>query len=170
MPAVQCSASTAARSAAPAPARTESSVRSLGQRGRSLPAPMPLQREHQQNRADGRREKRQPHILLEKQRHANGNAAGESPGHARLSIEILQQPKRNQNPERAVAVVLRIGHDAVNPDEGERRGDDQRHRPCGCHAPAQRLQARCATRARSPARPPLRHTAHDERRRGPSGE
>ncbi len=51
-----------------------------------------------------------------------------------------RNPQRDQEPEAAVAVVLRAGHDAVDAQENERRGEQQSQRPRGGYAPAQRGQ------------------------------
>ncbi len=79
-------------------------------------------------------------FCLKKSGHAKRSSGGESKNDVRFRIEALEQPKRNQQPEPAVAVVLGIGHDAVDAQDGERRGEEQSERPCGRRAPAQRCE------------------------------
>src|SRR5208337_2580197 len=87
--------------------------------------------------ADCREQKRQAHVLLEEHGHARQRTRGKRKERALSSIELRERPKRNQDRETAVAVVLGRGYDAVDAQKNERRGEQQRQRPRGGYAPAQ---------------------------------
>ncbi len=140
MPAVQCSTITADPSATHVPATTESSARVSGSAAGACPRRSHFIAKTSKTAPTTVTRNGSPMFCLKNSGTEMKTPAANPQAAVGFFVELLQQPKRNQNPERAVAVVLRIGHDAVDSHDRKRRGDEQRHRPCGRHAPAQRFK------------------------------
>src|SRR3984957_14381890 len=94
----------------------------------NLPAPREReQNQHEQHRDDDRSKKRKAHVLFAKERNTNSRASGETTCHGSFCLGSLQEPKRNENPECALAVVFGNRNDAVDTENSYRRRHKQRN-------------------------------------------
>ena len=129
------SANNAANNPAHAPARNASRRRACGVEVGACQRSRTSKSRTAPNAAD---EKRQAHVLFEEHGNASQRTGGKRKGSAFSSIELRKHSQRDYDPETAVAIVFRIGHDAIDAEENERRGGQQRQRPRSGHTPAQR--------------------------------